>query len=73
MTSKRLTSNTTVFYFLAVVVIVVAFLLLGGWPWLKSLSHGGRSMNMANLNWLQIIIGLGIGFVLGLLAGRRKW
>ena len=74
MTKRRIASiNTTVIYIIALVVIIVAFLLLGGGHWLKGLSHGSGSVNMANLNWLQIVISLGIGFVLGLLAGRSKW
>jgi len=73
MTSKRITTNRTAFLLIALVVIIGAFLLLGGGPWLKGMTHEGRSVNMANLNWAQILIGLVIGFVIGLLAGRRKW
>lgn len=32
----------------------------------------GRSMDMGNWNWLQILISLGIGFLLGYLVARRK-
>ena len=74
MSKRRIASiNTTAIYIIALVAVLVAFLLLGGGQWLKGLSHGSSSMNMANLNWLQIIISLGIGFLLGLLVGRRKW
>jgi hypothetical protein len=73
MSKRRITSiNTTALYIIALGIIIVAFLLLGGGHWLKGISHGSGSMNMANLNWLQIIISLGIGFLLGFLAGRRK-
>jgi hypothetical protein len=73
MTSKRITTNRTAFFFIALLVIIVAFLLLGGVPWIKGMTHEGRSITVANLNWAQILISLVIGFVLGLLVGRRKW
>ena len=74
MSSRRIaTTNTTLLYFMALIVIVTAFLLLGGGIWLKSMNLGGRSMGMANWNWLQILISLGIGFILGLVFARRRW
>jgi len=75
MSTRRVTTvNTTALYVIAVVIVVVAFLLLGGVSWMRGLSHMhvGRSMGIANWNWAQILISLGIGFLLGLLAGRRK-
>ncbi|MGA1977071.1 MAG: hypothetical protein ABSG89_04365 [Bacteroidales bacterium] len=71
-TRKSLRINTTVIYIIAVVVIIVAFLLIGGGPWIRGIMHGNRSMGMTHLNWIQILISLAIGFLLGLLAGRRK-
>ena len=73
MTSKRITTNRTAFFLIALVVIIGAFLLLGGGPWLKGLSHGNRSITMGHLNWIQILISLGLGFILGWVASRRKW
>jgi H+/Cl- antiporter ClcA len=72
MSSRRITSNTTL-YLIAIVVIIVAFLLLGGGPWMRGMMHGSRSLGMANLNWVQILISLALGFLLGLLVSRRKW
>jgi len=72
MSARRMTSNNTALFLIAVVVIVVAFLLLGGGPWIKGLTHGSRSIGMAHLNWAQILISLVIGFLLGLVAARRK-
>jgi len=69
----RRLSNTTLTYLIAFLVIVVAFLLLGGGPWAKGMMHGGGSMGMDNLNWIQIVISLGIGFILGLLYSKRRW
>ncbi len=67
--------NSTVIYVLALAVIIVAFLLLGGGPWIKGMMHGSPSMDMSNLNWPQILIGFGLGFLLGLIVSRyrRHW
>jgi hypothetical protein len=73
MSSRRITTNTTALYLIALVVIIVAFLLLGGGPWIRGMMHGSRSISMAHLNWVQILISLALGFLLGLLVGRRKW
>jgi hypothetical protein len=74
MSARRITTNTTALYLIAIVVIIVAFLLLGGGPWIKGMMHhGGRSMGMAQLNWVQILISLAIGFLIGIFVGRRKW
>jgi hypothetical protein len=72
-TKRFVTSNRTALYLIAVVVIIVAFLLLGGGPWMTAMIHRGRSMGTIHLNWIQILISLGLGFLLGLLASRRKW
>ncbi len=61
------------YYVIAVVVIIVAFFLLGGGPWIKGMGHGSGSMGMTNLRWGQILISLGLGFLLGWLASRKKW
>lgn len=66
-------NNTTAFYVIAFLVVVVAFFLLGGSTWIKGMSHGSRSAGMANLQWAQILISLGLGFLLGLIVGKRKW
>jgi hypothetical protein len=74
MSTKRFVpSNRTALYLIAVVVIIVAFLLLGGGPWMTGMMHRGRSMGSVHLNWIQIFIGIVIGFLLGLLASQRKW
>lgn len=74
MSTKRyIKSNRTTLYIIAVVVIIVAFLLLGGGPWMTGMMHRGHSMGTVHLNWVQILISLGLGFLLGVLASRRKW
>jgi len=65
--------NKNGLYIIALVVIIVAFLLLGGGPWISGMMHGGRSLNMSHLNWAQILISLGVGFLLGLVASGKKW
>jgi len=72
-TRRFMTKNKTALYVIAVVVIIVAFLLLGGGPWIRGMTHGSRSMGMGHLNWVQILISFGLGFLLGLIVGRRKW
>jgi len=63
----------TIYYVVAISVIVIAFLLLGGGPWLRGMGHGYGSMGMTNLRWGQILISMGLGFLLGWIASRRKW
>ncbi len=73
MSARRVSfSNQTVYIIIAVVVIIVAFFLLGGGPWIKGMSHGNSSMGMNDLKWVQILISLGIGFLLGYLVSRRR-
>ncbi|MBK7711789.1 MAG: hypothetical protein IPN67_05225 [Bacteroidales bacterium] len=63
----------TMYYVVGIAVIVIAFLLLGGGPWVRGLGHANSSMTMTNLHWGQILIGIGLGFLLGWIASRRKW
>jgi len=71
MSTRR--NTTAIYYGLAVVVIIVAFLLLGGGPWIKGMMHGSGSTGMAQLNWGQILVSSGLGFLLGIIVSRRKW
>jgi hypothetical protein len=73
MSKMRITNNKTALYLIAIVVIIVAFLLLGGGPWVGGMMHGSRSMDISHLNWAQILISLGLGFLLGLVVSNRKW
>jgi hypothetical protein len=68
MMTKR--ETRLVYYAVAIAVIVIAFLLLGGGPWLKGMGHGSGSMGMTTLRWGQILIGMILGFVLGLISSR---
>lgn len=70
MNTRR--NTTTLYYLIALAVIVIAFLLLGGGPWLKGMGHSSASMGMTSLRWGQILISLGLGFLLGWLTFRRK-
>jgi hypothetical protein len=71
MTTRK--NTRTLYYLVAVAVIIIAFLLLGGGPWIKGLVHGNGPMGMSNLRWGQILISLGLGFLIGWLASGRKW
>ncbi len=78
MSARRFkTSNSTTVYLIAIVVIIVAFLLSGGGPWVRGMMHGGslhggRSMNMANWNWITILVSIGVGIIIGILFVKRK-
>jgi hypothetical protein len=71
MSTRR--ETTIIYYVVAIAIIVIAFLLLGGGPWLRGLGHGHGSMGMTSLHWGQILISLGLGFLLGWIVSRRKW
>jgi hypothetical protein len=73
MSIRRFRSSNTTLYIIAAAIIIVAFFLLGGGPWISGSMHGSRSHGMGNLQWIQILISLAIGFVLGLLAAKRRW
>ncbi len=62
-----------IYIVVAIAVIVIAFLMLGGGPWMSRMGHGSGSMGMSNLKWGQILISLGLGFLLGWLASKRRW
>lgn len=72
-TRRIIITNKTVLYLAAFAVIIVAFLLLDGGTWIKGMMHGNRSMSMANLSWVQILISLGLGFLAGWIVARRTW
>jgi len=72
MSTRRISSYTPVLYFIAGIVIVVAFLQLGGGPWVRGMMYGNHSMGMANWNWVQILVSLAIGMVLGWAISRRS-
>ena len=60
----------TVLYFIAFTIIIVACDNEQG------MMHGNNSMGMNNLNWTQILIGIGvvclIGFIIWVMVSRRK-
>jgi hypothetical protein len=66
-------NTRTLYYVIAFAVIIIAFLLLGGTSWIKGIGHGGGSIGITNLHWGQILISLGLGFLLGWVASRKKW
>jgi hypothetical protein len=71
MSTRR--ETTIIYYGLALVVIVVAFLLLGGGTWITGLTHGSSSIRATDLHWGQILISLGLGFLLGWIVSKRRW
>ena len=71
MSTRR--DTRSLYYVVAVAAVVIVFLLLGGGPWVKGMGHGNGSMRMPDLQWGQVLISLGLGFLLGWIAARRKW
>ena len=71
MSTRR--EKRIIYIVVAIAVIVIAFLLLGGGPVVSRLGRGNGSMGISNLHWGQILISLGLGFLLGWLTFRRKW
>lgn len=66
---RRIFGNNNTRYIIAAIIIIVAFLLLGGANWVRGQLHGLDS----SLNWPQILISLVLGFLIGLVACKRKW
>jgi hypothetical protein len=64
---KIVTTIKTVLCFVALMVIIVACDNQPG------MMHGnGGSSYMGNWNWIQILVGIILGFLLGYLFARRK-
>ncbi len=66
---RRIFGNINPIYIIVAMVIIIAFLLLGGANWITGQLRGGGS----GLNWPQILISLFLGFLIGLVACKRKW
>jgi hypothetical protein len=62
-----LTSIRKVLFFISYAAVLVACDTQQG-----TMHGGGSSMNMGNWNWIQILIGIIIGFILGYLFIRRR-
>lgn len=66
--------ETRIFYIVgAIAIIVIVFLLLGGTSALRGIGNGNGSTGMTSLRWGQILISLGLGFLLGWVASRKRW
>jgi hypothetical protein len=72
MSTRKITLTNTGLYIILFLGILAAFFMLGGGPWVRGMIHGNRTMGLANWIWPQILISLGVGFVLGLIVSRRK-
>ena len=71
MKTRRITKTITAsFYIMALIVLLVACDNENG------MMHGNNSIGMNNLNWTQILIGLGvvclIGFIIWVVISKRK-
>lgn len=68
MKSRRiLTSIKKVLFFIAFAAVIVACDTQQG-----MMHSGGSSMNMGNWNWILLLLGIIIVFLLGYLVARRR-
>jgi uncharacterized protein YneF (UPF0154 family) len=65
-------ANNTTFYIIVIAIIIIAFLLLGGGHWINGMMYENRSIRMANWNWTQILISMGIGILIGWFVAKRR-
>jgi MFS-type transporter involved in bile tolerance (Atg22 family) len=69
-TNKIVKRTVASFYLMALMVLIVSCDTGNG------MMHGNNSMGMNNLNWTQILIGIGvvclIGFIIWVVISRRK-
>lgn len=65
------TTNNTLIYIVVIAAVIIVFLLLGGSQWTSNAMHRGRPI-MASWSWPQILISIGIGFVIGWFVARRR-
>jgi uncharacterized membrane protein YqjE len=69
-TNKIVKRTVASFYIMALMVLIVACDTGNG------MMHGNNSMGMNNLNWTQILIGLGvvclIAFIIWVVISKRK-
>lgn len=67
----KATSNNTI-YIIVIALIIIVILLLGGGSWMNGMMHGGRYSGYNSWNWTQILISIGIGFLIGWFVARRR-
>jgi len=71
-TRKFKSSNRTIMYIIAVLVILAFLIWLDGGRSINGMMHRNSSIVVYHWNWAQILISLGIGFVLGILYSKRR-
>jgi membrane associated rhomboid family serine protease len=69
----RKTSNPTLLYLITLLAIVLVFVLVGKSTMANEMTNDNNMMNISNIKWLQILIGVAIGFLMGIFYYRRKW
>jgi membrane associated rhomboid family serine protease len=69
MPTQRVDSKRPLFIFIFLLVTIIALLLLGG---VNGMMDESGSVIMIHWNWSQLLIGLAIGVLIGLLMRRRN-
>jgi hypothetical protein len=67
----NISSNVLVYIIIALVVVIL-IMIFGGAHWTRGV-NSRISLGIEHWNWAQILISVGIGFILGWIAFRRKW
>jgi len=68
---RNMTTSNQVLAVVLIVVLVVA-LFFGGGLWAQGVLSNNNSLGIGDLNWIQILISIAIGFGLGFLYSRRR-
>jgi uncharacterized membrane protein len=72
MAVRKIKSNTLIIYILVAVAVIVLVIWLAGGTTFNGRFHGNHTYISTGWNWIQILISLAIGFVLGILFSRRR-
>jgi hypothetical protein len=67
----NISSNVLVYIIIALVVVIL-IMIFGGAHCTRGV-NSRISLGIEHWNWAQILISVGIGFILGWIAFRRKW
>lgn len=68
----KLEKNTIAILVTLIVIVFVVYLLFGNSPWVNGMMHQGRSIGIGNWNWLQIIVSICIGILIGWVVARKR-
>lgn len=68
---NRKASNTTLAYIIIAVLILVIILILGGPYWHRG-ANLSRSIGYSHWNWVQILVSLSVGIIIGWFLHKKR-